>query len=273
MAAVKGRPAETRLLAEPVLEDVNTLECPRWDVLEAQRALGIAALCADRPDEAVLHLQAVWDYTTKEHVDDPGAFPVAADLIEALAQTGAQAAAAAVLERLEVLARAQSHPWGLVTVLRGAATLQLADGYDEESVQALSDAASRYGALGLEFDEGRCLLCLGGYLRRYGKRAEARRRLEQTIELFERLGCEGWADEGRRELSRVSGRKSGPDELTASEQQVVDLAVSGLSNKEIASALFVSVYTVEAHLTHAYAKLGVRSRSQLARRLEELAEP
>ena len=53
-------------------------------------------------------------------------------------------------------------------------------------------------------------------------------------------------------------------ELTASERQVAELAASGLSNKEIAGRLFVTVYTVEAHLSHAYAKLGVRSRAQLA---------
>jgi DNA-binding CsgD family transcriptional regulator len=68
-------------------------------------------------------------------------------------------------------------------------------------------------------------------------------------------------------LARVSGRRSADDELTPSERRVVDLAVSGLSNKEIAGKLVVSTYTVEAHLSHAYAKLGVRSRSQLARQL------
>ena len=66
----------------------------------------------------------------------------------------------------------------------------------------------------------------------------------------------------------MSGRKSAADgQLTPSERQVVDLAVSGLSNKEIASRLFVTVNAVEVHLSHAYAKLGVRSRAQLARTL------
>ena len=58
-------------------------------------------------------------------------------------------------------------------------------------------------------------------------------------------------------------------ELTPTEQRVAELATEGLSNKEIAQALFVTVNTVEAHLSHAYAKLGIRSRAQLARAFAE----
>ena len=62
------------------------------------------------------------------------------------------------------------------------------------------------------------------------------------------------------------GRAASAGELTAAEQRVVDLAASGLSNKQIARRLFVAVHTVEVHLAHAYAKLGVQSRAQLASR-------
>ena len=73
----------------------------------------------------------------------------------------------------------------------------------------------------------------------------------------------------RDELSRVSGRRvGGPGELTRTERRVADLAADGLSNKEIADTLYVSVHTVETHLSHTYSKLGVRSRSQLARTLD-----
>jgi DNA-binding NarL/FixJ family response regulator len=58
-----------------------------------------------------------------------------------------------------------------------------------------------------------------------------------------------------------------PGELTVAERRVVELAADGLANKEIARSLFVTVRTVEVHLKHAYAKLGIRSRTQLARRL------
>jgi DNA-binding NarL/FixJ family response regulator len=85
--------------------------------------------------------------------------------------------------------------------------------------------------------------------------------------VFAEFGCSGWSARAAEELGRVSGRRAADERLTASELRVIELAAQGLSNKEIASRLYVTVYTVEAHLSHAYAKLGVRSRAQLAARL------
>jgi len=90
----------------------------------------------------------------------------------------------------------------------------------------------------------------------------------RPFKAFDEQGSTGWADEVRAELERVGGRRPRRDSaLTPAERRVVDLAANGASNKEIARALFVSVHTVETHLTHSYAKLGVRSRAQLASRL------
>ena len=73
------------------------------------------------------------------------------------------------------------------------------------------------------------------------------------------------AERARAELGRISGRsRRDARELTPAEERVVELAAAGFPNKEIASRLFVTVHTVELHLSHAYAKLGIRSRSQLA---------
>ncbi len=269
LAAVVGRPEEARAEAGLVLEGPADDLQAGWDRLEARRALGLAALADDDAVLAARHLLEVWEYTRVEGVDDPGAFPVAGDLVEALAVGGDLETATGVTDRLEELSRAQDHPWGLVTLGRARATIALAGGYDEDAAAALRDAAGRYGDLGLEFDAARSLLHLGALQRRHRKRADARRSLGEALAAFDRLGCTGWSAQVRAELERVSGRRSGGGELTPSERQVVDLAVAGRSNKEIAAALFVSVYTVEAHLSHAYAKLGVRSRTQLARRLDE----
>ena len=85
---------------------------------------------------------------------------------------------------------------------------------------------------------------------------------------FDELGSDGWADQARSELARVSARRPRPaGELTPTEERVARLAAEGRSNKEIARALFVTVHTVEAHLSKAYGKLGIRSRTQLAGRL------
>ena len=84
---------------------------------------------------------------------------------------------------------------------------------------------------------------------------------------FEALGARLWAEKARDELSRISGRRAASDELTEAERRVAALAAEGLSNKEIAATQFLAVSTVEAHLHRAFLKLGVRSRTQLARRL------
>ena len=75
-----------------------------------------------------------------------------------------------------------------------------------------------------------------------------------------------WADKARAELKRISGRRPAAEELSESERRVAALAADGRSNKEIAAALYLSVRTVETHLSHIYRKLGLRSRTQLAAR-------
>ena len=111
---------------------------------------------------------------------------------------------------------------------------------------------------------GRCSR-LGRAQRRLRKWGAARGSLEQAAAAFDELGSPGWADEARSELARVGARRPQPSgELTPTERRVAELAAEGLANKEIARTLFVTVHTVEVHLSHAYAKLGVRSAPQLA---------
>lgn len=89
----------------------------------------------------------------------------------------------------------------------------------------------------------------------------------------ERCGAAGWAAQAREE-PEVSGRRSRPDDqLTPTEQRVVDLAADGLANRDIARQLFVSVKTVEGNLSRAYSKLGLRSRGELVRRLRDRTRP
>jgi DNA-binding NarL/FixJ family response regulator len=84
--------------------------------------------------------------------------------------------------------------------------------------------------------------------------------------IFEGLGAARWADRARSELARTGARRTPGSELTETEQRITELLAAGWTNREIADALFMSVHTVEAHLTRIYRMLGVRSRTELARR-------
>src|SRR5262249_54246447 len=140
------------------------------------------------------------------------------------------------------------------------------EGYDDAAAGQLVEASADYAALGLGFEAARAQQYLGRVQRRAKKRAAARQSLEDARAAFERLGCSGWAQAASAGLDRISGPPPAGG-LTASERRVAELVASGLSNKEIAAQLVVSVHTVGTHLRNVYAKLGVRSRTQLARRL------
>jgi DNA-binding CsgD family transcriptional regulator len=241
----------------------------RWDGLEAMRARGLAALAARKPAEAAASLGAVWAHTQREGVGDPGAFPVAPDLVEALVECGRSDEAQQVTKRLEQLANEQDHPWARVGTARCRALLLGDDPRSAGAIdQLLTQAADAYGDLGLRFDRARSLLILGRKQRRLRKWAAARVALEQAATGFSEIGSPGWQALARGDIDRISARRPQPaGRLTPSEQRVAQLAADGHANKEIAQILVISVHTVEAHLSRAYAKLGVRSRGQLTRHL------
>jgi DNA-binding NarL/FixJ family response regulator len=246
----------------------------RWDELEGLRALGIADLLAHDVERARQRLGAVWEHTQEEGVRDPGAFPVAPELVEALAELGELDEARAVTARLDELATQQDHPWAQVTARRCASLAALALVHDDSAATELAQAADDYSRLGLRFDAARSLLALGRSQRRLKKWGAARIALDRAAASFDEIGSPGWAEDARRELERVGARRPGrAGELTATERRVAELAADGLANKEIARSLVVSVSTVEFHLSNAYAKLGIRSRAQLGARLAAPAEP
>jgi DNA-binding CsgD family transcriptional regulator len=242
----------------------------RWDELEALRARGTVALLEQSLERAVQDLRPVWEHCEREGVLDPGAFPVGPELVEALVELGELDAARAVTERLELLAQEQEHPWATAGAKRCRALVILArDPHDEGATALLRESGDEFDGLGLRFDAARCLLVLGRAQRRAKRWRAAREALEAAADAFSALQATGWADRARAELARVGARRprADSDALTPSEQRVVQLAAEGLANKQIASTLYVTVNTVEVHLARAYAKLGVHSRSQLARAL------
>jgi DNA-binding NarL/FixJ family response regulator len=118
-------------------------------------------------------------------------------------------------------------------------------------------------------ERGRTLLMLGGLRRRLKRRAAARTTLAEALRLFEGAQARLWTERTQAEQARIGGRAPGPSDLTETEQRVAELVARGLSNRQVAAELFVTVRAVESTLTKAYAKLGVRSRTQLTARLHQ----
>lgn len=190
------------------------------------------------------------------------------DAIEVLAARGDTAAAGALTELWEERGRALGYSWVLALGARCRAILHAAADDHPAAVAAAEEALEHHGrAAELPFERARALLVLGTSLRRVRRRADARRALGEALSLFQRMECRIWADRAREELGRIGGRAGSQGGLTPSERRVVDLAAGGATNKEISAILTVSVHTVEAHLSHAFVKLGVTRRAQLAGRL------
>jgi DNA-binding CsgD family transcriptional regulator len=137
------------------------------------------------------------------------------------------------------------------------------------ALAAFDRAIAAHAMFDEPFELGRTLLAQGQAFRRMKKWRLARGSLDRSLEIFERLGATLWADKASTEMARIGGRSPGPIDLTPTEQEVADLVGSGLTNREVAHALFLSVSTVEANLRRIYRKLGVRSRTELSRKLSE----
>jgi DNA-binding CsgD family transcriptional regulator len=143
---------------------------------------------------------------------------------------------------------------------------------DSKAERLFLHALDLHEQLPLPFDRARTQLCFGERLRRARRRTEAREQLRSALETFDRLGAAPWADRSRRELA-ASGERARRraadtrDELTPQELQVAVVVAEGATNREAAAQLFVSPKTIETHLSHIYRKLGVRSRTELARTL------
>jgi len=121
-------------------------------------------------------------------------------------------------------------------------------------------------------EHARALVDLGAALRRSNRKAEAREPLRDGLAIARACGALPLAERAHDELVATGARprkivRAGADALTASERRVARMAADGMANKEIAQALFVTVRTVEAHLHHAYQKLEISSRGEIAEAL------
>jgi DNA-binding CsgD family transcriptional regulator len=194
--------------------------------------------------------------------DSPGVVPWRSNAAVAYARLGdAEQARALASEDLR-LARACGAPRAIGIALRA---LGLAEG----SADHLRAAVSVLERSEARLELARALIDLGAALRRTRQRERSREPLRRGLDLAHRCGAHALADRAHAELLAAGARPrrrvlSGLDALTASERRVAELAGQGLSNRQIAQSLFISMKTVAVHLTHTYQKLGVAGRADLA---------
>ena len=155
--------------------------------------------------------------------------------------------------------------WVLAHVTRCRGLVSAARGHVSEAASLLEHAVRQHETVGDAFGRARALLALGVIRRRERQKRAARDAIGAALGEFERLGAATWIEKARAELGRIGGRTR-EEGLTAAERRVAALVAEGRTNREVAAALLLGERTVETHLSHVYAKLGVRSRAELARR-------
>jgi DNA-binding CsgD family transcriptional regulator len=183
----------------------------------------------------------------------------------ALHRLGRDAEATALIEEELDLARGWGVPVAIAVSLR---TLGLVTG-GPDGLAMLEDAVDMLEPTTAQLDYARALVEYGGALRRSKQRIEARERLREGVEIAHRQGALALVAQANDELASTGARprkvvQTGLETLTASERRVAQLAAADMSNKDIAQALFVTVKTVEVHLSSVYRKLEISSRRQLA---------
>lgn len=187
------------------------------------------------------------------------------ELIEAGVRSGEQHVAAAALERLTEATTAAGTDWALGVEARSRALLS-----DAKTAEAsYQQAIVRLERTRVRPELGRAHLLYGEWLRRQGRRVDARSQLRIAHQLLAGIGMEAFAERARRELrstgEKVRKRRTGTprNELTSQEKQIALLARDGLSNPEVGARLFLSPRTVEWHLRKVFSKLTISSRKEL----------
>jgi ATP/maltotriose-dependent transcriptional regulator MalT len=215
--------------------------------------------------EGVQALLAAGEWLEQRGFTNPAYLPWRARAAPELAILGRGEEARALIEPAVVRARAFGSAWGLGMALRAAGTVEPgARGIEllREAVRVLEPSPCRLEAAHARLE-------LGAALRRANQRAAAREHLRAALDMAHRCGAEPLRLKAEQELAATGARPrrvllTGVESLTASERRIVELAAAGASNPHIAQQLFVTRKTVETHLSHAYQKLGISSRQQLA---------
>lgn len=246
--------------------------------IASERALAMMVPQRLSSHEAVLALCAAWTGATDEAIerfgraeaaadargsDDPALREWRADYAETLVGAGRTDEADELVEPWAAAADALGRKRVSAHALRARGHVAMGRGDLAIAARRYELAAEAHRAVSEPFGAARAMHSLGIVRRRLRQKAAARSALLAALETFEALGALSWAAAAAAELARIGGR-SRIDGLSESERRVAELVAEGRTNREVARALYLGERTVASHLTHAYAKLGIRSRTELA---------
>jgi ATP/maltotriose-dependent transcriptional regulator MalT len=264
LAAIEGDQARCETLAKPVVVEAGR-QGHVAPLAYAVSALNLLDLGLGRYEEALARLEAVPRGTLGDVIMLAFGVP---DQVEAAVRAGAPAKAEALLERYQAWATHSGQSWARAVAHRSQALVHP----DQDAKQQYAAALDLHADGRRPFEHARTRLAYGQWLRRNRQRTHARAQLRAAWQTFDHLGAAPWAKQALAEL-RAAGETdqlpaARPDvlrTLTPQELQVVRLAATGASNRDIAAQLFLSPRTVGYHLYKAFPKLGIASRHELTR--------
>jgi DNA-binding CsgD family transcriptional regulator len=257
--------------ARSLLTDVVAEAVPAGELHNLRSACqleGLLELSLGDPAAAIAPLERARLIADRTSIGAPGVLLFVLDEIEARAATGDTESAVQLLRDFEERCARAELP-ALVPLLgRARGLVEAARGRLDSARAVLERAVEAEDTVPLPLERARTRLALGRVLRRLRRRSEAHAMLSDALERFETLGAPLWAERAREDRARIGGRAPSSDDLTPTEEQIAELVAAGMTNREVAATLFVTPKTVESALTRVYRKLGVRSRTELARRLD-----
>ncbi len=250
-----------------------------YELMIVAEGLARAEVAAARGDhEAVLRaLEPLLAIRPREGIDEPGFWPWQDLYGDALVSTGRWEQAEAFLAPHEELAAARGRRSSIARFARVRGRVEAAAGRVDSADAAFRRGSEQLEGLRMPFQQALLELTYGQMLRRHGRRRAAADQLHSAHDRFLELRARPYLELSEREL-RACGLAPAkrlnfdPSRLTAQELAVARLVAAGMSNREVASELFISIKTVQFHLTHVYSKLRVGSRAELAAHLKDLTE-